>query len=215
MNKICFVFIFVSSIMVSFVLHCEIGVALTADDHLPLYVTIPEGEVYKITNQEIYNTQTVTIFFLVDHDWVYSNQLQNDLITVDYYRYNLDNQGWMTFTPYSQEIQYHFYPDGGRTVTEINSLKLSNLSEGEHSIEITVKMVPIIARYSSMFGTIVDIGSTTATSNKKIFTIDTLPSNTIPEFPSWTPFLFLLLIVTIIGFIYREKLNRKNTGETK
>jgi hypothetical protein len=172
MQKISLALITILFLIVILSMQTDVGIALSDDNHLPLQVSIPEGKAYNVTNQEIYN-KTVTVFFLVDHDWVYANQLQNDLITVDYYRYNLDNQGWVTFTPYSQDIQEHGYPNGGRSVTEINSLKLYDLSEGKHSIEIFAKMVPIIARYSSLFGGTVDIGSTTATSNMKYFTVDT------------------------------------------
>jgi hypothetical protein len=41
---------------------------ISDDNHLPLPVSIPEGKAYNVTNQEIYN-KTVTVFFLVDHDW--------------------------------------------------------------------------------------------------------------------------------------------------
>ena len=108
MRKASLVFISIFLIIVTFMLHVGIAFSLTDDDHLPLYVVIPEGKAYDIANQERYNTNFVTIFFLVDHDWVYANQLQNDLITVDQYQYNLDNQGWKTFTPISENIQYHY-----------------------------------------------------------------------------------------------------------
>jgi len=35
----------------------------------------------------------------------------------------------------------------------------------------------------------------------------------IPEFPSWTPLLILLLAVTIIGVIYKRKLHKSNNGQ--
>jgi len=192
--------VFISLIVVTFTLHVGIVFSLTDDDHLPLDVMIPEGKAYDIANQEIYNTKSVTIFFLVDHDWVYANQLQNDLITVDQYQYNLDNQGWKTFTPISENIQYHYYPNGGKSVTEINSLKLINLSKGEHSIKIAAKMCPIIAKYSSIFGNTIDIGSTSAHSNMIFFTVGKLAPNTIPEFQLWviTP-MFIVGCLVVAG----------------
>jgi hypothetical protein len=201
MNGISSIFIAILLIVVTFTTQIETGNALTDDDHLPLSVSIPEDKAYNITNQKMYTCKFVTLYFLVEHDWVYANQLQKDLITVECYRYNLDNQGYVDFTPYSQHIEYHYYPDNGRSVTEINSIRLANLSKGEHSIQIYAKMSPIIARYSSMFGTIVDIGSTTSYSNTLNFTIDSY----IPEFHSWIILpLFITGCLVVVGF--RKKL---------
>ena len=32
----------------------------------------------------------------------------------------------------------------------------------------------------------------------------------IPEFPSWTPLLFMVLVVTIIGIVYKRRLHSPN-----
>ncbi|MCW4014740.1 MAG: hypothetical protein NWF06_00035 [Candidatus Bathyarchaeota archaeon] len=151
----------------------NVGTAETDDNHLPISVSIPEGRAYTVINYNVYSTNDVTLYFLVDHDYVYANQLQNDLVTVDLYQYNLDGRGNLTFNPVSQYTEYHYYPNGGKSVTEINGLRLTNLSEGEHSIVVYAKMRKIIARYSSTFGELVDIGSTIAISNTKLFTVDT------------------------------------------
>src|SRR3972149_9477031 len=143
---------FVFALLISTVAGAQfinLATARLVDDHLSLDVSIPEGRAYDVTNYEVYAKRDVILYFLVDHDWIYANQLQKSLVTVDWYGYNLDGHGNVTFTPYSQQIQYHYYPSGGKSVTEINSLKVLNLSGGWHSIVVYAKMASIIAVYSS------------------------------------------------------------------
>jgi hypothetical protein len=51
------------------------------------------------------------------------------------------------------------------------------------------------------------------TYNHSAHLIEITGTYVIPEFPSLTPLLIILLVVTIIGVIYKRKLHKSNNGQ--
>ena len=133
---------------------------------LPITPTIPEGRAYTVTNYNAYNTNDITLYFLVDHD----DNYKGIPISTGWYGYSLDGTNiTFPFVPSYQTFEYHYYGNGGKSVTEVNAVNLYDLSEGAHNITIYAKLNQLIA------GNIlpIDVGSTLGASNTKLFTIDT------------------------------------------
>ena len=148
------------------------GVAETNEYGLSISVSVPEGRAYTVTNYEVYSTKDVTLYFLVDRD----DNFHGVSVWVEWFDYSLDGQRTVTFCPQSKGIEYHYYPNGGKSVTEINSLRLSNLSEGVHNIVVYARSPRIYAKVGTLYRvyhitTVVE--PLNAISNMKLFTIDT------------------------------------------
>jgi hypothetical protein len=138
---------------------------------LAICVAIPASDYDIYYNEE--DTSGVKLNFLVDHDDRKITQAYNFLVTVGWYGYSLDGQENVTFTPFSQQIEYHYYPNGGRSVTEINSLILPYLSGETHTLTIFAKIGAIISPLPP--GN--DLGSITASSNTLTFKLGTSPTS--------------------------------------
>jgi hypothetical protein len=134
---------------------------------LAICVAIPGNDYDIYYNEE--DISGVKLNFLVDHDDRKITQAYNFLVTVGWYGYSLDGQTNVTFTPFSQQIEYHYYPNGGRSVTEINSLILPYLNGETHTLTIYAKIRSIISPLPP--GN--DLGSITASSNTLTFTLGT------------------------------------------
>lgn len=141
---------------------------------IPIAVSIPESSAYAVTNYNAYNANEITLYFLVDYDSNYKGAP----IRTAWYGYSLDGQATVTFTPSYQTFEYHYYSNGGKSVTEINGINLYSLAEGTHSIVVYVKMNEIRGCVPP-----IDYGSTLNASNTKLFTIDT----TLPSVAVLTP----------------------------
>jgi hypothetical protein len=75
---------------------------------------------------------------------------------------------------------------------------LPELAEGSHNITV-------YAKYNA--NNIIGLDKSIV-----YFTIGTNSEQKIPEFPSWTPLLIMLLSVTIIAVIYRRRICKNNQG---
>jgi hypothetical protein len=174
--------------------------ATTYNYPLPLTVSIP-SVAYGVTNYDSYDANNITLYFLVDHD----TNFRGAGVAEAYYGYILDKKTNVTFTPSSQTFEYHYYSNGGLSVTEINGVSLYNLPKGEHSIVIYAKMYPIISG-TEKTGVIIDFGSTFSVSNTKLFTVNaTLPEATPPEEPQLNampfPIAYSMGIVAVIVLV--------------
>jgi len=92
-------------------------------------------------------------------------------------------------TPVPIGIQSYYLITGWATLPE--------MPEGSHSITVYGKY--------EFPGSYHNIGLDDSTV---YFTISTNSEQEIPEFPSWTPLLIMLLAVTVITIIYKRKLNK-------
>ena len=109
--------------------------------------------------------------------------------------YSIDGKNNKTIdtqsTPVPMGIQSYYLITGWATLLE--------MPEGSHSITVYGKYEFPISDHN--------IGL----DNRTVyFTISTNPEQEIPEFPSWTPLLIMLLAVTIIGAIYKQRLHKCN-----
>jgi hypothetical protein len=125
------------------------------------------------------NTTNITLDFLVDHDWIFgSDHVQ---IRIGWYGYCLDGRKNVTFTPSSQQIMYHYYPNGGRSVTEKNTLNIDNMNQGTHNITVYAQLA---SHYSPGYD--YDFGLIAASSNLLNFTVKVKTSPTPSASPTPT-----------------------------
>lgn len=174
-----------------------INVAKAETATLPLAVSIPEGRAYTVTNYNSYDANNITLYFLVDHD----DNFHGETIRMACYGYILDEKTNVTFTPSYQIIEYHYYSNGGKSVTEINGVNLYNLPKGEHSIVIYAKMNPVMSG-SRKLGTYHDWGSTLSVPNTKLFTVNaTLPKPQYAEpFPTaYSRGIVAAIVIVLLG----------------
>jgi len=80
--------------------------------------------------------------------------------------------------------------------TITGEVALPELSEGQHNITVYAKYIA---------NQVVGLDESTV-----YFTISTNSEQKIPEFPSWTPLLIMLLAVTVLAVIYKQKLHTSN-----
>ena len=73
---------------------------------------------------------------------------------------------------------------------------LTGLSDGSHSLVV----------YAN------NTAGKTGASETVYFTVSTNSESEIPEFPSWTPLLIILLSVTMTAIIYRRSIHKHNQG---
>jgi len=106
------------------------------------------------------------------------------------------------FVRYQADWQHgnidYFYPESSPFSHEVN---FTGISEGNHSI-----LFQAIERgaYNNTHAFSI------ASSETICFTIDTSPETKIPEFPSWTPMLIMLVAVVVIAVVYRHRLHKQN-----
>ena len=135
-----------------------------------------------------YTINNVTLIVNVGTQPIYDDGGAN----THYIRSVLYNADWMEST---ERIFYHL-ADGLMAQKITITIDIDEIADGPHSLTV----------YASDS---YDIQSP-ATVN---FTIETqIQENLIPEFPSWTPLLIMLVAVVTVTVIFRRRLSTKNQG---
>jgi hypothetical protein len=101
------------------------------------------------------------------------------------------------------------YPTGNSFMLALHTglVNLPALPEGSHNITVYVEHeYPNYNKYFSPFpGTVTQLYNSTV-----YFTISTNSEQKIPEFPSWTPILIMLIAVVAVAVFYRHNLHKQD-----
>jgi hypothetical protein len=149
------------------------------------YTEAPVISVSSPMNNTVLNEDTVILSFEVD---VGKSETAEETVLF-YVNY---------LTDWQHDNEHFFYPDSAPFMHEVN---LTGIPEGKHSITFEANER---GAYNNTHAFSID-GSATI-----YFTIDTNPETTIPEFPSWTPMLIMLVAVVVIAVVYRHSLHKQN-----
>jgi hypothetical protein len=154
------------------------------------YTEAPVISVSSPMNNTVLNEDTVSLSFEVD---VGKSETAEETV-IFYVNY---------LTDWQHDNEHFFYPESAPFTHEVN---LTGIPEGTHSITFEANER---GAYNNTHAFSID-GST-----KIYFTINTNQETTIPEFPSWTPLLVMLVTVLAVALIYRRNLYKRNQRVVK
>lgn len=193
MNKKGLATVFVLSLVVSVMAGAELVSVGSANpfsffwEYIPPdeYTEAPVISVSSPMNNTVLNEDTFILSFEVD---VGKSETAEETL-IFYVNY---------LTDWQHDNEHFFYPESAPFTHEVN---LTGIPEGTHSITFEANER---GAYNNTHAFSID-GSTTI-----YFTIDPNQETTIPEFPSWTPLLIMLVTVLAVAPIYRRNLYKRN-----